>query len=204
MANSYPTHTRRTQQPDTPNQLAARTPEHSVNTILPDRTALSALKARIDQIEHDIIKIFALISPCKRNSTEHEAARHLDATDPENEPLTTPNRCPTRDSGHVQTDASSSRDSARGSTRSSSIFTNTDAGDLEVTRSTPWTDSSVGTMMTFNLDMGEVSPHKRKRRSKEEQKQTNKIRLRGACNECRSKKRQVCHVHAKIYSSLDA
>ena len=71
-------------------------------------------------------------------------------------------------------------------------------------RFTPSTDSSVGTMMTFNLDMGAVSPRKRKRRSKEEQKRTNEIRLRGACYECRTKKRRVCHVHAKIYSSLNA
>ena len=78
--------------------------------------------------------------------------------------------------------------------------TPTDAGGLEVTP-----DISVGKMMTFNLNMGVVLPRKRKRRSKEEQEQTNEIRSRGgACSECRLKKRQVCHVHAKIYSSLDA
>lgn len=131
---------RRTQQPDTPNQLTARGPEHSVNIVHPDGATLSALKVRIDRIEYNIDEIFTLILP----------------------------------------HASSSRDSARGSTRSSS-----DAGDLELTL-----DSSVGTMMTFNRNMGEVSLRKRKRRSKEERKQTNEIRLRGACIECRSKKRQ--------------
>ena len=181
MADSYLTRTRRIQQPNTPNQLTARKPEHSVNIIPPDRTILSALKVRIDRIECLIDEIFTLISPHKRNPTAHEAAQHLNAT------------------GHVHTDASSLRDSARGSTRSSS-----DAGDLEVTRFAPSTDNSVGKMMTFNLDMGEVPSRKRKRRSKEEQEQTNMIRSRGACNECRSRKRQVCHVHAKIYSSLDA
>ena len=170
MADSHPTCTRRTQQPNTPNHLTVEKPEHSVNIIPPDRTILSALKVRIDRIECHINEIFTLISPRKRNPTAHEAAQHLNAT------------------GHVHTDASSSRDSARGSTRSSS-----DAGD-----------NSVGMMKTFNLDMGEVSSRKRKRRSKEEQEQTNVIRSRGACNECRSRKRQVCHVHAKIYSSLDA
>ena len=186
MADSYPTCTRRTQQPNTPNQLTARNPEHSVNIIPPDRTILSALKVRIDRIECEINEIFALISPRKGNPTAHEAAQHLNAT------------------GHVHTDASSSRDSARGSTGSSPTFTNNDAGGLEVTRFTPSTDNSVGTMMTFDLEMGEIPPRKRKRRSKEEQKRTNVIRSRGACNACRSKKRQVCHVHAKIYSSLDA
>jgi hypothetical protein len=66
---------------------------------------------------------------------------------------------------------------------------------------TPPTDSSLGTMMSLNLDMSEVSPRRRKCRNKEE---TNKIRLRGACVECRRKKKRVCHVHTKIYSSLDA
>lgn len=49
--------------------------------------------------------------------------------------------------------------------------------------------------MTFNLDMGEVSPRKKRRRSEEEQKRTNEMRLRGACNECRSKKRQCKPEH---------
>ena len=163
----------------TPNQLTAQRPEHSVNIVPLDRTTLSALKVLFDRIECDlneINEIFTLISPRKKNSTAHEAARHMNVTD------------------HVQTDASSSRDSAGGSTRSSS-----DAGGLEVIP-----DSSVGKMITFNLDMREVPSRKRKRRSEEEQKQTNEIRSRGACDECRSRKRQVCHVHAKIYSSLDA